>query len=244
MKLHLLAFGAHPDDTELSCAGTLHSMISKGYKVGVVDLTQGEMGTRGTPEQRLKEAQESARILGLTARENLGLPDTRLDNTAENRALVIRAVRHYQPDICFLTAPDDRHPDHRNASRMLIDALFYSGLRKIETIGPDNKKQEPWRPHHILHYMQNHPFTPSFIYDITDSIEIKEKAILAFKSQFMAASGPQTYISSKEFFNSLRGRAQYYGHLAGIEFGEPFLYYGGPVPLNNMDVFLKTKPVR
>lgn len=244
MKLQILAFGAHPDDTELSCGGTLHSLVTNGCKTGVIDLTQGEMGTRGTQEQRLKEARESAKILGLTVRENLGLPDTRLDNTFENRLPIIRAVRRYRPDICFITAPADRHPDHGNASRLLIDALFYSGLRKIETTGPDSKKQEPWRPFHILHYMQNWPFTPNFIFDISNTIDVKEKAILAFKSQFMAKSGHQTYISTKEFFDSLRGRARHYGNLVGAEFGEPFLYHGGPVPLKNMDMFLETKPVR
>lgn len=244
MKLQILAFGAHPDDTELSCSGTLRSLVVNGYRTGVVDLTRGEMGTRGTPEGRLEEAKKSAEILGLAVRENLGLPDTELDNTPENRIPIIRAIRYYKPDICLVTAPDDRHPDHRNASRLLIDAMFYSGLRKIETIGPDDKKQEPWRPYHILHYMQNYSFNPSFIYDISDTIEIKEKAILAFESQFMAKSGVKTYISSKEFFESLRGRARYYGHLIGVEFGEPFLYHGGPVPLKDMEVFLKTKPFR
>ncbi|TVQ14423.1 MAG: bacillithiol biosynthesis deacetylase BshB1 [Balneolaceae bacterium] len=246
-KLDVLAIAAHPDDTELCCSGTLAVLARQGRNVGVADLTKGEMGTRGTPEGRLQEASDAAGILGLTMRENLGLPDTRLDNTPENREAIIRLVRTWRPDVCLINSPDDRHPDHRNASRLTIDALFYSGLKKISTTGDDGKEQEPWRPHHILHYMQDKTFEPSIVFDITETMHLKEKAILAFKSQFNVAEHdpePQTYISGNRFFEMIKGRARHYGHMIGAEFGEPFLYYNGPLPFSNFDLLLNSRPKR
>lgn len=246
-KLDVLAWAAHPDDTELCCSGTLASLIKQGLAVGVIDLTRGDMGTRGTPQQRLEEAHAAAKILGLSVRDNLGLPDTLLDNTPEHRKIIIQTLRRYRPDICFITAPDDRHPDHRNATHLLIDAFFYSGLKMIETVGEDGLAQEKWRPYHVLHYMQNRPFEPDFVYDISDTISLKKEAILSFKSQFNVPesdAGPKTYISSNRFFESLIARARYYGHMIGVEFGEPFKYHGGPVPLLDLDIFRKSKPFR
>ncbi|MEX0684911.1 MAG: bacillithiol biosynthesis deacetylase BshB1 [Balneolales bacterium] len=242
MKLDVMAFGAHPDDTELCCSGTLASLIKKGYKVGVVDFTQGEKGTRGTPEGRMIEADNAAKILGLSVRENLGLPDCGLDNTEAHRLEIIKVVRKYRPEICFINPLEDRHPDHVNASRLAIDALFYSGLKNIITKG-----QDPWRPYHVLHYMQNYPFEPTIVYDISDTIETREKAILAFESQFNipeSDSGPKTYISEGRFFEALRGKARHYGHLIGVEYGEPFLYYGGPIPAKDLNFLMETKPIR
>lgn len=242
MKLDVLAIAAHPDDTELCCAGTLASLIKKGFHVGVLDLTQGEMGTRGTPEGRLLEAKNAADILGLSIRENLGLPDCGLENTRAYREEIIKVVRKYQPDICFINAPADRHPDHRNASRLAEDALFYSGLRNIKT-----NDQQPWRPHHVLHYMQHWSFEPSIVFDISDTLEIKEKALQAFESQFKVSktdSGPQTYVSGETFFEALRGKARHYGQMIGVEFGEPFLYYGGPIPVKDLSFLMDSKPVR
>lgn len=247
IKLDVLALAAHPDDTDLGCAGTLASLVKQNLRVGVVDLTQGEMGTRGTPEERLIEAKNAAKIIGMEVRENLGLPDCNLANTVEHREIIIKTIRRYRPDICFISAPDDRHPDHGNASRLLIDAMFYSGLKKLETKDENGRPQEPWRPFHILHYMQDRPFEPTFIYDISDTIETKEKAILSFSSQFNVPEeddGPQTYISSNRFFKSLRARAMHYGHIIGVEYGEPFLYHGGPVPMNSLNFLLRQKPVR
>jgi N-acetylglucosamine malate deacetylase 1 len=246
-KLNVLAIAAHPDDTELCCAGTLALLARQGLDVGVADLTRGEMGTRGTPETRLTEAGEAAKILGLAMRENLGLPDTRLDNTPENREAIIRFIRACRPDVCLINSPDDRHPDHRNASRLTIDALFYSGLAKITTNGFDGKPQEAWRPHHILHYMQDKTFEPSLVFDISETIHLKEKAILAFKSQFNVDPDdpePQTYISGNRFFEMIRGRARHYGHMIGAEFGEPFLYYNGPLPFSDFNLFLNARPKR
>lgn len=247
MKLDVLALAAHPDDTELSCSGTLAALIAQGLRVGVVDFTRGEMGSRGTPELRLKEAQSAAAILGLHVRDNLGLPDCNLENTVEHRLAIIRAVRKYQPDVCFLNAPDDRHPDHGNAARLSIDALFYAGLIKFSTKDDDGNEQKPWRPHHIMHYMQDRTFTPSIVFDITDTIDIKEKAILAFGSQFNVANPgeePETYISGTGFFANLRARSQFYGHQIGVTYGEPFLYYGGPLPMKNLGILMNNKRKR
>lgn len=247
MKLDALAIAAHPDDTELSCSGTLAALVRQGLKVGVLDLSQGEMGTRGTPEKRLIEAADAAAIIGLHVRDNAGLPDCGFDNTAEHRLAIIRAVRAYRPDICFINAPSDRHPDHGNAAKLSIDALFYSGLAKIESKDANGSPQEPWRPYHILHYMQDRPFEPDFVFDISSTIEIKERAILAFSSQFnveTADDEPQTYISRPSFFEALRARSRHYGHLIGVEFGEPFQYYGKPIPLQDLNLFLQSKPTR
>jgi len=247
MKLNVLAIAAHPDDTELNCAGTLATLVRQGQKVGVLDLSQGEMGSRGTPEKRLVEAATAASILGLQVRENAGLPDCRLENTAEHRHAIIKAVRTYKPDICFINAPSDRHPDHGNAARLSIDALFYSGLAKIETFDANGTPQDPWRPFHILHYMQDRPFEPDFVFDVSQTIDLKEKAILAFSSQFNVTTAddePQTYISRPSFFEALRARSRHYGHLIGVEYGEPFQYYGKPMPLNDLSLFLQSKPNR
>lgn len=246
MKLDVLAIAAHPDDTELNCAGTLASLARQGLAVGVLDLTRGEMGSRGTPEGRLEEAGKAAGILGLAVRDNLGLPDCGLENSPQHRDAIIRTVRRFRPDVCFINSPDDRHPDHGNASRLAVDALFYGGLKKIETAF-EGISQEPWRPFHILHYMQDRPFEPDFVFDISDTMSIKEEAILAFKSQFNVSdpgNEPTTYISRPTFFEAIRARARHYGHLIGVEFGEPFLYHGKPVPLHDLDLFLGSKPQR
>ncbi len=246
MKLDVLAIAAHPDDTELNCAGTLAALAKKGRTVGVLDLTQGEMGSRGTPEGRLLEAQEAASILGLAVRENLGLPDCGLDNTAAHREAIIQTVRRYRPDVCFINALSDRHPDHGNASRLTVDALFYGGLQKIRTVH-DGAEQAPWRPFHVLHYMQDRPFEPDFVFDISETMALKEAAILAFKSQFNVADAgaePATYISRPSFFEAIRARARHYGHLVGADFGEPFLYHGKPIPLRDLGLLLDTRPMR
>jgi N-acetylglucosamine malate deacetylase 1 len=247
VKLDVLALAAHPDDTELSCSGTLASLVNQGLVVGVVDLTQGEMGSRGTPELRLMEANAASDIIGLHVRDNLGLPDCNLENTETHRTSIIQIIRMYRPDIVFINAPDDRHPDHGNAARLCIDALFYSGLVKIETFHPDGSLQEPWRPYHILHYMQDRSFEPDIVFDISDTIDIKNSAILAFGSQFNVTNPggePETYISSSAFFENLRARARHLGHQIGVTYGEGFKYYGGPIGIKNLDVFTNHKPKR
>ena len=247
METDILAFGAHPDDTELGCSGTLAALVQQGKTVVVADLTRGEMGSRGTAKLRLEEAEKASRIIGLSDRVNLGLPDTELYNNRELQLKIIEVVRRFRPHICILPAPADRHPDHGNASALLVDAVFYSGLVKIETKGLDRKIQQPHRPAHMLHYMQDRPFEPDFIFDITDTMEIKEKAIKAFASQFDVADPgdePETYISNPSFFEALRGRAKHLGHLAGYEYGEAFIYGQKPIPLNSLNLFMETAPKR
>ncbi|MDZ7719247.1 MAG: bacillithiol biosynthesis deacetylase BshB1 [Balneolaceae bacterium] len=247
MDIDVLAFGAHPDDTELSCSGTLAALIKNGRKVAVVDLTRGEMGSRGTPELRKKEAQKAAEILGLHARENIGLPDTELANNRKHQKAIIQKIRQFRPHICLIPTPKDRHPDHENATALLTDAIFYSGLAKIETTGADGKMQKHFRPSHVLHFMQHDHIDPDFVYDITDTIEIKEKAIMAFSSQFNVedpGDEPETYISDPAFFDALRAKAAYFGQMAGYKFGEGFLYARKPFPLQNFNFLFDTSPKR
>lgn len=246
-KVDVLAFAAHPDDTELCCGGTLVKLAEEGKNVGVIDLTRGEMGSRGTPEQRAREASKAAEIVGLSIRENLGLPDTQLTNNRENQKQLIQKIRQYRPHLCLVGAPTDRHPDHGYATQLALDALFYSGLSKIESRDEEGNLQDPWRPSHILHYMQDRPFEPDLVVDITDSYETKKEAILAFETQFRITNPgdePETYISSKEFFEGIEARARHYGHLIGTTYGEPFKYYNGPVPLASFEAFFETEPDR
>lgn len=246
-RLDVLAIAAHPDDTELCCGGTLAALVEQGKKVGVIDITRGEMGSRGTPEQRLDESERAAEIIGLTIRENLGLPDTQLENTPQYRKKIISKIRRYRPHICLVGAPSDRHPDHGNATRLALDAIFYSGLIKIESHDREGNKQEPWRPSHILHYMQDRPFKPDMVFDISETFETKKKAIQAFETQFDVedtGDEPETYISSKRFFKGIEARARHYGHLIGATYGEPFKYQNGPVPLGSFSAFFETSPKR
>ena len=236
MKLDVLVFAAHPDDAELNIGGTICSLTKQGKKVGVIDLTEGEMGTRGTKESRKKEAENATTIMNLSYRTNLNLGDSFLENTRENQLEIIAEIRKTKPTICITGAPHDRHPDHGKSTQLVLDALFYSGLRKIETDTFD-----PWRPKHILHYMQDRPFDPDFVFDISDCWEQKKEAMLAFATQFNvndAGGEPETYISTPSYFKQLEARARYFGHLAGFEFGEPLKYYNGPAPLNNFDGLL------
>jgi N-acetylglucosamine malate deacetylase 1 len=247
MKTDIIAFGAHPDDTELSCSGTIAKLVQQKKNIVVVDLTRGEMGSRGTPETRKKEANDAAEILGLSARDNLSLPDTELENIRKFQLPVIERVRYYKPHICLIPAPDDRHPDHCDASRLLLDSLFYSGLKNIVTKDPDHKIQDPHRPAHILYYMLDTPFDPDFIFDVSETITLKEKAISAFSTQFNVedpGDEPETYISKPGFFETMIAKAKYFGHLGGFAYGEPFKYAQKPVPLNSFDLFDQTSPIR
>ncbi|MEL7834231.1 bacillithiol biosynthesis deacetylase BshB1 [Fodinibius sp. Rm-B-1B1-1] len=247
MKLDLLALSAHPDDTELCCGGTLAALVNQGKKVGVVDFTRGEMGSRGTPEQRLKEAQHASEIIGLEVRKNLGLPDTQLESTREYQKKIIQQIRKYRPHICFVGAPSDRHPDHGNGTRLALDAIFFSGLTKIETFDEQGDPQERWRPSHVLHFMQDRPFDPDIVFDISDTFETKKEAILAFETQFNVENPgdePETYISNTNFFDGIEARARHYGHLIGATYGEPFIYQNGPMPMASFDSLFETEPQR
>ncbi|MGM0547461.1 MAG: bacillithiol biosynthesis deacetylase BshB1 [Bacteroidota bacterium] len=247
MKLDVLALSAHPDDTELCCGGTLAALVNQGKKVGVVDFTQGEMGSRGTPEKRLQEAKKASEIIGLQVRENLGLPDTELESNREYQKKIIRQIRKYQPHICLVGAPSDRHPDHGNGTQLALDAIFFSGLTKLKTVDEQGDPQKRWRPSHVLHFMQDRPFEPDIVFDISKTFETKKKALLAFETQFNVqdpGDEPETYISNQQFFEGIEARARHYGHLIGATYGEPFKYHNGPVPMASFDSFFETEPQR
>jgi bacillithiol biosynthesis deacetylase BshB1 len=222
-KTDLLVFAAHPDDAELACAGTVISEIEKGKKVVFADLTQGEMGTRGTPETRREEATASASILKLSARVQLGLPDTEFGTSREFQIPLIQTIRRFRPDIVLCNAIDDRHPDHGRSAQLEKDACFFSGLSKIETIW-EGEKQAPWRPRLVLHYIQDRWIKPDFVLDITPYWKTKMASIQAYKTQFYdpTSDEPETYISSAKFLNFLEGRAREFGHIIDVEFGEGF----------------------
>lgn len=222
MKLDVLAFGAHPDDVELSCSGTLLKLKEEGSKIGVVDLTMGDLGTRGTVDTRKKESDASSKILNIDVRENLDLGDGWFENNQENKLKVIQAIRKYQPTIIFANAIDDRHPDHPRAAKLLNEAFFLSGLKKIET--QDNGiTQDIWRPKHLFHYIQYRYIKPDFVVDVTPYYETKMKAILSFKSQFYEpGKESDTLISSKKFLDFIKGRSHEMGSSIQVEHGEGF----------------------
>ncbi len=220
----ILALGAHPDDVEMSCAGTLLAAAAAGKTIGIVDFTRGELGTRGTPATRAAEAAAASLVLGLSARENLGLPDGFFRNDREHQLLLVQAIRRYRPDVVLANAIHDRHPDHGRAAELARDACWLAGLRMIETLGDDGLPQAPWRPRNLYHYIQDQYITPAFVVDITAYWPKKWAAIQAYKSQFFdpASAEPQTYLSSQAFSQFLEARGRDVGHLIGAEFGEGF----------------------
>ena len=227
MKLDILAIAVHPDDVELGCSGTLLMEKANGKKTGVVDLTRGELGTRGTPELRAEEAARAAAILGLDVRENLGMADGFFRNDEQHQRRLIGAIRKYRPEIVLANALDDRHPDHGRAGHLITEACFLSGLRKIETLDDAGRPQEFWRPKYVFHYIQDRYAAPSFVYDISPVFEAKLQSIRAYSSQFYSAgydaSEPQTYISSPEFLNAIIGRHQMFGKMIGVAYAEGFI---------------------
>lgn len=224
MKINILAIAAHPDDAELSCSGTLITHQKKGFTTGIIDLTRGEMGTRGTPVQRQDEARRAAEIMGLTVRENLGMPDSFFENNRENQLLVVRKIRQYQPDIILANAIYDRHPDHGRAATLIEEASFKAGLQRVETLDDEGNPQTPWRPKKIYFFIQSTSISPDFFVDISDSQAIKMEAIRAYKSQFFdpKSAAPQTYISKPEFMDMIEARAVEYGHRIGVKYAEGF----------------------
>lgn len=223
MKLDILVIAAHPDDAELACSGTIASHIAQGYKVGVLDLTQGELGTRGTPELRLIEAENSGKILGLSARENLRFKDIFFKDDIEHQLEIIKVIRKFRPEIILANAVTDRHPDHGKGANLASNACFMSGLRKIETY-EGNTNQSPWRPKFVYHYVQNNYIKPDFVVDISDFWEVKLASIKAFKSQFFDPENkePASFISSEEFLDFIEARAREYGHSINVKYGEGF----------------------
>lgn len=223
MKVDILAIGAHPDDVELGCGGTLAKLISEGKKVAIVDLTQGELGTRGTNVTRAQEAASASEILGISARENLKMKDGFILNSEEYQIQIVKMIRKYQPEIVLANAVDDRHPDHAKAAKLVSDACFLSGLVKIET-ELDGEHQKQWRPKQVFHYIQWKHITPDFVIDISNFMEKKIEACLAYKTQFYDPNSnePMTPIATKDFLESLTYRAQDLGRLSGVEFAEGF----------------------
>jgi bacillithiol biosynthesis deacetylase BshB1 len=224
IKLDILAFGSHPDDIELGCGGTLISHVKKGKKVGLIDLTLGELGTRGTVEIRLQEAKDAADIIGAEIRENLNMADGFFVNDEAHQRLVIKAIRKYKPEIVLCNAPIDRHPDHGKGGALVKQAAFLSGLRKIET--EDNGlAQEPWRPKAVYHYIQYYDLNPTFLVDISDVMDEKIASYKAHKSQFFDPNSqePETLISKPDFLENITGRARYFGQYIHANYAEGFI---------------------
>ena len=223
IKLDILAIASHPDDAELSCSGTIAAHVAKGYKVGILDLTQGEMGTRGNPVLRLEESDVASKILRLSARENLGFDDVFFQDDKANHLEIVKIIRKYQPEIILANAIRDRHPDHGKGASVVSKACFISGLRKAETF-LNGVAQQPWRPKTVYHYIQNDYIQPDFVFDITDFWDIKLASIKAFKSQFHDPTNtePQSFISSPDFMDFIEARAKEFGHRILVKYGEGF----------------------
>ncbi len=215
MKLDILVFAAHPDDAEMSCSGTILRAIKEGKKVGIIDLTRGEMGTRGTAETRASESAEATQILGIHARENLELDDCFFDLGKETQLKVISKIRKYRPQVVLANAIEDRHPDHGRGAKLVYEAFFKAGLPKIETFDEQGNLQEAYRPDSLFHYIQDKYIKPDFVIDITEFVEQKMEAIKAFKTQFYDPNSnePITYISKPDFMDSLIGRNREFGKL-------------------------------
>lgn len=239
MKLDILAIGVHPDDVELGCSGTLINEIKRGKKVGIIDLTQGELGTRGTVATRYDEAARAAKIIGAHARENLKMRDGFFKNDEEHQLQVVRILRKYQPDVVFGNILEDRHPDHGRAGNLIYDACFLSGLKQVQTRSEDGKEQEKWRPRYLFHYIQDRFYEPDFIIDITDSFEQRMESIRAYTTQFHNPSSnePATYISNPEFLEAIVSRARLLGKRIGVQFAEGFLTKKN-IGIKNLDAFI------
>jgi len=219
MNVDAIFFDAHPDDIELSCGGTIVNFVKRGLRVGIVDLTSGEMGTRGTPQTRKREAAASARILGAAFREQLDFGDGGLRTTRAEELQIIDVVRKYRPSVVFAPWPDERHPDHARAGRLITEASFYAGLRALE------RGAKAHRPQVTIYYMQNYVVTPSFIVDVTKSWATKMRAIAAFKSQFHnpKSKEPETFIAKKSFLDMIEGRGRHWGAMIAADYGEAYV---------------------
>ena len=224
MKLDILAFAAHPDDVELGCSGTLIKHINLGKKVGIIDLTKGELGTRGTPDIRKMERDAASKIMGIHVRETLSMPDGLFEMNAANKLEVVMMIRKYQPEIVLANAVSDRHPDHGRASQLVSESCFLAGLIKVETIDNDDALQQAWRPKAVYHYIQDRYLKPDFIIDVSPYMEQKMDAIKAYASQFYdpESSEPVTPIATKEFLDFLYARATAFGRTIGAKYAEGF----------------------
>jgi bacillithiol biosynthesis deacetylase BshB1 len=223
MKLDILAIAAHPDDVELSCSGTLIKHIAMGKKCGILDLTQGELGTRGNAKLRAEEAAAASKILGISVRENLKMKDGFFENNPKHQLEIIKKIRQYQPEIVLCNAVHDRHPDHGRAAQLVSEACFYSGLTKIETL-VNTKKQNAWRPKAVYHYIQDKYLKPDFVIDVTPYVELKMNSIKAYKSQFYDSKSkePITPISVEHFLDFVKSKMMVFGRDAGYKYAEGF----------------------
>ncbi|HMN26050.1 MAG TPA: bacillithiol biosynthesis deacetylase BshB1 [Ignavibacteriaceae bacterium] len=223
MKLDVLIFGAHPDDAELAMGGTIANLTKNDLKVGIIDLTQGELGTRGTAETRQKEAFNAAITLKAAIRKNLNMPDGDIKNSEENLMKVIIAIRKFKPKVLFAPYFNDRHPDHIDASNLIKRAMFSTGLSKIKSFDKE-VPQNHYRPEKLFYYMQTYTFDPTFIVDISETFDLKMKAVECYATQFHnpKSKEPETFISRPEFINYIKSRAEFYGFSIGKKFGEPF----------------------
>lgn len=219
MTIDAIFFDAHPDDIELSCGGTIVNFVKRGLRVGIIDLTSGEMGTRGTPKTRQREASSSARILGAAFRQQLDFGDGGLRTSRGEELQIIEVVRKYRPSIVFAPWPDERHPDHSRTGRIVTEASFYAGLRALETGLPAH------RPQTTVYYLQNYMVPPSFVVDVTKVWTTKMRAVAAFKSQFHdpKSKAPETFISKKSFLDMIEARSRHFGALIGVEYGEAYV---------------------
>ena len=217
-KIDVLAFGAHPDDVELGCGGTLYKLVQLGYSTGIIDLTEGEKGSRGNVEERYKESAKSAKILKVSLRENLKIPDSGIEINKENKFKIIEIIRQTTPTVVFAPYPNDRHPDHVHAGNLVTEAAFYAGLAKIESDFPKH------RPNRIVYYLTTYEFEPSFVVDISNQFSNKLKALQAYQSQFYNPKWPgeDTFVSSQWFMDAVEFRARHFGWTAGVKYGEPF----------------------
>ncbi len=240
-EVDVLAIGAHPDDIELSCGGTVAKLVKSGHKVAIADVTQGELGTRGNKEIRSKEAAAAAKILGVVTRRNLKIPDGDIELTKANLAKVISLIRELRPRILIIPHSIERHPDHVHAHRLCKEAWYYAGLHKIET-SFNGAVQKPHRPDNFFEFMQWYEFTPSFIVDISSTFDVKMNAIKAHSSQFFdpKSKDPETILSKPEFLERIKTESEYYGKKIGVKYGEPF-YSWTPLGVKTIFDFVLTK---
>ena len=244
MKLDILAIGVHPDDVELGCSGTLINEIKLGKKAGIVDLTQGELGTRGTIETRYEEAANAAMLMGVHVRENLKMRDGFFNNDEEHQLKLIAAIRKYQPTIIIGNVLHDRHPDHGRAGKMIADCCFLAGLAKVETKDENGNEQQRWRPSYVLHYIQDWYHEPDLLIDISDVFEQRMKAVEAYTTQFHTSNGdkdgPQTYISSPDFLESIVARCRMFGKRIGVKYAEGFISEK-KIGIHNLDALIQNE---
>lgn len=244
MKLDILAIGVHPDDVELGCSGVLINEIKRGKKTGILDLTQGELGTRGDEHTRFSEAQNAAKIIGVDVRENLKMRDGFFKNDEEHQLKLIAVIRKYQPEIVFANILDDRHPDHGRAGHLIADACFLSGLLKVKTNDENGKPQEKWRPKYIFHYLQDWYHEPDLLMDVSDVFEQKMKSVEAYTTQFHVegklSEGVETYISTPDFLQSVVARARMFGKRIGVKYAEGFTCEK-KIGLRNLDGLIMTE---